>query len=109
QELVPFGIDDHVTGRAGERTLAGALDVDAVLVRDLEHGEADRGLDLAARAVALDEHHLRHSPELLQRASGAASSSAWIAAPSNAASAAAAPTARAAASLAATTRNSVRP
>ncbi len=65
QQLVPFGIDDDVAGRAGERALAGALDVDVVAVRDLEHRQAERRLDLAPRAVALDEGHLRHARRLL--------------------------------------------
>ena len=60
QQLVPFRIDDHVTGRAGERALAGALDVDVVPVRDFEHREAERRIDLAAGPVALDKDHLRH-------------------------------------------------
>src|SRR5258708_12293236 len=62
QQLVPFRIDDDVAGRAGERALAGALDVDAVLVRDLQHRKAERRVHLAARAVALDESHFRHEP-----------------------------------------------
>jgi hypothetical protein len=40
-----------MAGRAGQRALAGALDVDAVLVSDLENREAQRRLDLAAVAV----------------------------------------------------------
>src|SRR6185437_5936937 len=60
QKLVPFGIDDDMTGRAGERTLARALDVDAVLMRDLEHGKTQRRFDLATRPVAFDESHFRH-------------------------------------------------
>src|SRR5258708_27763713 len=62
QQLVPFRIDDDVAGRAGERALAGALDVDAVLVRDLQHRKAERRVHLAARAVALDESHFPHEP-----------------------------------------------
>src|SRR6266851_9425751 len=62
QDLVPFRIDDDVAGRAGERALAGALDVDAMLVRDLQHREAERRVHLAARPVALDESHFRHEP-----------------------------------------------
>src|SRR5712671_4380622 len=67
QELVPFRIDDDVTGRAGERALAGALDVDAMLVRDLQHREAERRVHLAARPVALDESHFRHGAILAVR------------------------------------------
>src|SRR5438477_6937596 len=55
QQLVPFRIDDDMTGRAGERTLAGALDVDPVLVGDLQHRKPERRLDLTAVAVAFDE------------------------------------------------------
>src|SRR5690242_15172019 len=60
QELVPFGIDDHMAGRAGERALARAFDIDVVAMRDLQHREPDRRLDRAARSVALNECHLRH-------------------------------------------------
>ena len=69
KQLVPFRIDDDVTGRAGERALAGALDVDLVLVRDFEHRQTERRLDLAARPVALDECHFRHekNPPKLHR------------------------------------------
>src|SRR6185437_14787029 len=64
QQLVPFRIDDDVAGRAGERALAGALDVDAVLVRDLQDREAERCVHFASLPVALDESHFRHGPIL---------------------------------------------
>ncbi len=64
QQLVPVGIDDHMAGRAGERALAGALDIDIVAMRDLEHGKPDRRVDLLARAVAPDKHHLGHQARL---------------------------------------------
>ena len=56
----PGGIDDDVTGRAGHRALARALDVDAVAERDLQHGVADRRRDLVAGAVGVDEGHGGH-------------------------------------------------
>src|SRR5580658_933659 len=62
QKLEPFGIDDDVAGRAGERALASAFDVDAVLMGDLEHREPERRVHFATLAVALDESHLRHEP-----------------------------------------------
>src|SRR3954471_4723137 len=51
QQLVPFRIDDDVTGRAGKRAFAGALDIDVVPVRDFEHRQAERRVHLAARPV----------------------------------------------------------
>src|SRR5665213_4088167 len=67
EPLVPFRLEDDVTGRAGERALARALDIDAVLVRDLQNREAQRGIDLAARAIALDEDHFRHGRHINSR------------------------------------------
>src|SRR5262249_37682382 len=46
--------------RAGERAFAGTFDVDLVAVRDLEHGKAERCVDLAMRAVAFDKSHFGH-------------------------------------------------
>src|SRR6516165_2856239 len=37
QQLVPLGIDDDMASRAGQRTLAGALEIDVVLMGDLQH------------------------------------------------------------------------
>src|SRR5712691_11449568 len=39
QEVVPLGVDDDMTGRAGERPLAGALDIDAVFECYVDHRE----------------------------------------------------------------------
>src|SRR4051794_27764182 len=47
----PGRVDDDMAGRAGQRALAGALDVDPVLVRDLQHREAVGRVDLARLAV----------------------------------------------------------
>src|SRR3546814_20905009 len=57
---VPLRFDDDMAGRASHRTLAGALDIDVVAVRDLQHRHADRRIDLAASPVPFDECHLRH-------------------------------------------------
>ena len=54
-----------VAGRAGERALARAFDIDAVLVRDFQDGEAERRVNLSARAVTLDESHLGHRDQAL--------------------------------------------
>ena len=51
EHFEPFGIDDDVAGRAGERALASALDIDVVAMRDLQHREADRRLDFLPRAA----------------------------------------------------------
>ena len=67
KQIVPFRIDDHMAGRAGERALAGAFDIDLVPVGDLEHRQAERRLDLAPRAVAFDKDHLRHRESLGHR------------------------------------------
>ena len=76
--LVPFGIDDDMAGRAGERAFARALDVDVVAMGDFEHRQAERRVDLAPRAVALDKDHFRHQ----YRSGRGARSSARIAASS---------------------------
>src|SRR5579885_1508841 len=60
QHLVPLRIDDHMTGGAGERALAGALEIDVVLVRDLQHREPERRVHLDPGAVLLDERHAWH-------------------------------------------------
>ena len=50
QHVVPFRIDDYMAGRAGERTLAGALEIDVVAMGDFQHGEPERRLDFDALA-----------------------------------------------------------
>ncbi len=60
QHVVPFGVDDHVAGRAGERALAGAFQADVVAVRDFQHRKADRRIHFEARPIRIDEGHLRH-------------------------------------------------
>src|SRR5262249_54565060 len=108
EEVVPLGVDDHVTGRAGERALAGTLEVDAVAMRDLQHREPQRRVHLAASTVLLDEHHLRHHACPITDWAGIASSAA-TAAPSTAASSDAAPIAIAAAARRSITRSTERP
>src|SRR5262249_50422618 len=58
--LEPHLVDDHMAGRAGERALAGAFDVDAVAMGDLEQGKTERRLHFLARPVLQYERHLRH-------------------------------------------------
>ena len=67
QQIVPFGFDDDVAGRAGERAFARAFDVDVVAMGDFEHREPERRLDLAPGSVALDEDHLRHQADSPRR------------------------------------------
>src|SRR5207249_4582431 len=117
----------------GERALAGTFNVDAVLVRDLQDGKAERRLHVAPPAVALDEGHLGHqwrfraaesSPNFVRRGKVSAPllgiewniysplgarSSARMPAPRTAASSAAAPWASVAASLRRTMPSTVRP
>src|SRR5262245_42772806 len=50
QLLEPDLLDDDVAGRAGQRALAGALDIDAVAMGDFEHAETERRIHLLARA-----------------------------------------------------------
>ena len=45
QQREPYGNDDDVAGRPGERAFAGTFDIDVVAMRDLEHGEPDRRFD----------------------------------------------------------------
>src|SRR4029450_5291247 len=60
-ELVePFLLDHDMAGRAGERALAGALDVDMVAMGDFEHAETERRLHLLARSILQNECHFRH-------------------------------------------------
>src|SRR5262249_20891208 len=49
-----------MAGRAGERTLAGAFEIDVVAMRDLQHRQSAGRVDLDARAISLDERHLGH-------------------------------------------------
>src|SRR6185437_4311717 len=56
----PRRIDDDVTSGASKRALARALDIHTVLVRHLQNGKAERRLDFATGAVALDEGHAWH-------------------------------------------------
>src|SRR5215469_6728848 len=60
QQLVPLRIDNDMTGGTGKRAFAGSFDVDAVTARYLEHRHAEGRLDLAWRAVTLDESNLWH-------------------------------------------------
>src|SRR5579864_1218361 len=111
QQIEPLGVDDHMAGRAGERALAGAFEIDIVAMGDLQHGETDRGLDHAPRAIALDEDHLRHHRSVIDGAdaSPAAKSSASTAAPSAGAACASTPRTSAAASARGIRRSTVRP
>src|ERR1700738_5389437 len=62
RELVePILLDDDMTGRAGQRALARALDVDMVAMGDFEHGKPKRRLHFLARPIFQNERHLRHS------------------------------------------------
>src|SRR5205823_9133767 len=83
QEVVPLGLDNDVTGRAGERAFACALDIDVMASRHLEDRCTERCVDLAPGPVALDKDHLGHQPGPGGSSSGrGAKSSARIAAPS---------------------------
>src|SRR5271169_5448181 len=72
EQIVPVGIDDHVTGRAGERPFARPLDIDVMAMSDFEHRQAERCVNLAAGAVAFDKDHFRHQ---VKSAPGAVSTS----------------------------------
>src|ERR1700746_3671016 len=63
--LEPDRVDDHVTGRAGERALAGAFDIDVVAMGDLEHRQPERRIDLLARTVFQNERHHGHYNQFL--------------------------------------------
>src|SRR3546814_3095197 len=66
QLAVPRLIDDDVAGGAGERALAGALDVDIEAVGNFHHREAEGGVHFLAVPVLLDERQLRHKDLLLR-------------------------------------------
>jgi hypothetical protein len=60
-ELVdPRRVGVDVAGRARHRALAGTLQIEAVEVRDFDHGQTLGGLDLMARPPRVDEGHLQH-------------------------------------------------
>src|SRR5258708_25197777 len=63
QLVEPILLDDDMTGRAGQRALAGALDVDMVAMGDFEHGKPKRRLHFLARPILENERHLRHSEQ----------------------------------------------
>src|SRR5260221_2028496 len=61
RQLNEPGLFDHdVAGRTGKRALAGTLDRNVIAMGDLEHGQAERRIDLLARSVLQYERHLRH-------------------------------------------------
>src|SRR5690606_23898226 len=51
QLAVPGRINNHVAGRAGQRALAGALDVDAMLMSNLEDRKSNRRIHFYALSV----------------------------------------------------------
>src|SRR5579863_1144807 len=60
----PGGVNDDVASGAGERALARALDVHAMLMGNLQHRQAKWRVHFAACAAALDEGHFRHGQAL---------------------------------------------
>src|SRR6185437_1462779 len=112
QQLIPFGFDDDVTGRARQRAFARALDIDVIAVGDFENRQADRRLYCLARPVTFDKCHLGHSIQSINQGRGEViptagdKSSAIRAAPRAAASG---PASRSIAADCATTRRTVNP
>src|SRR3546814_2026689 len=67
QLVVPGLVDDDVAGGAGERALAGPLDVDIEAVGDLHHREAERRLHFPAGAILLrSEEHTSELQSLMR-------------------------------------------
>src|SRR2546430_10054427 len=65
QPRVPLRIDDHMAGRAGERPLAGAFDIDVVLVRSEEHtSELQSQSNLVCRLLLEKKKKNSHSTML---------------------------------------------
>ena len=59
--------NDHMAGGAGQRALAGALDIDIVLARHLEDRQTEGGIDFEPFAPGMDENHFRHEAALHRR------------------------------------------
>jgi hypothetical protein len=49
-----------MAGGTGQRSFAGAFNVNAIAMRDFQHGKAKRRFHFLLRSVAFDEYHFRH-------------------------------------------------